>query len=295
MSVSNRNREPARKSVEKCQEACCTGDVSHGKLYRIFNFGFVALPRDIARALIVGLAVAGMISVFVPEDFFAGTLGRGITGMLVMMVFGIPLYVCATASVPIAAALIAKGASPGAAIVFLMTGPATNAASITIIWKIMGRRTTIIYLATVAVCALGAGFLLDGIYENLAIESVITHPWMMPNYIKVAASVMLLTVLIFGLYKPKADRGRKVFGEHEMESKDMKSTVLMISGMTCSHCVNAVKHAITECAGVESAEVDLAAGNATIYGKDYSIPKITASIEELGYKVTGKKSDDIEG
>ena len=77
------------------------------------------------------------------------------------MALGIPIYVCATASVPVAAALILKGVSPGAAMVFLMTGPATNAAAITTIWRTMGRRTAVLYLIATAVSALGAGIVLD--------------------------------------------------------------------------------------------------------------------------------------
>jgi len=130
VSLSQGDDVSSSRAEEKCQDVCCTGDTGRGKFLRILSYGFVTLPRDIARAIIVGLALAGIISVLVPSDFFAGALGQGITGMLVMMAFGIPVYVCATASVPIAAALIAKGASPGAAIVFLMTGPATNAAAI---------------------------------------------------------------------------------------------------------------------------------------------------------------------
>ncbi len=278
------------KAEEKCQDVCCTGDIGHGKFFRILNYGFVTLPRDIARTLIVGLALAGIISVFVPSDFFAGALGQGITGMLVMMAFGIPVYVCATASVPIAAALIAKGASPGAAIVFLMTGPATNAAAITTIWRIMGRRTAVIYLLTVALCALGAGFLLDLIFQNLEIEPAMAHPWMIPGYIKAAAAVVLLAVLGFALYRPKAKKDKEVTLKEEMESKQMDSTTLKISGMTCSHCTEAVKRAILESTGVQHADVNLATATATIVGKDYDILEISRSVEELGYKVEGKKS-----
>jgi len=108
----------------------------------------------------VGLVLAGVISAAVPRDI-ASAVGTGVVGMLVMMAVGVPLYVCATASVPIAAALIAKGVSPGAALVFLMTGPATNAATITVIWKLMGRRNAVLYLGAVVLSAFGCGALLN--------------------------------------------------------------------------------------------------------------------------------------
>ena len=98
----------------------------------------------------------------VPEDFFAPFLGGGILAMVVMMALGIPVYVCATASVPVAVALLAKGVSPGAVMVFLMTGPATNAAALATIWANLGRRTAITYIATVAACSIAAGLLRVG-------------------------------------------------------------------------------------------------------------------------------------
>ena len=98
-------------------------DDSHGKLYRAMHHAFVSLPEDVAKPMLLGLIVAGLITALVPDDYLAETLGTGIGAMLIMMVLGIPVYVCATASVPIAAALVAKGVSPGAALVFLMTGP----------------------------------------------------------------------------------------------------------------------------------------------------------------------------
>jgi hypothetical protein len=126
--------------------------------------------------------------------------------MIVMMVLGIPVYVCATASVPIAAALILKGVAPGAALVFLMTGPATNAASFTTIWKTLGKTTAITYLATVAGCALAAGALLDYLASGLDIEVVTRHAHVLPSIVKHASAVLLLAVLACAvLRRPKAE------------------------------------------------------------------------------------------
>ena len=84
-------------------------------------------------------------------------LGGGVLSIVLMMALGIPIYVCASASVPIAAGLIHLGASPGAALAFLIAGPASNAATITTVWKLLGRRTVFLYLLTIAVSAVGAG------------------------------------------------------------------------------------------------------------------------------------------
>lgn len=189
---------------EKCTDECCSIEVKTNKLVRGLRFGFVVLPRDIGRAMLIGLVIAAFISAVVPKDFFAQYLGTGIFAMVVMMVLGIPVYVCATASVPVAAALLAKGITPGAAIVFLMTGPATNAAAFVTIWKTLGARTAVTYIISVAACALASGILLDYVIFSGNFESVVRPAaWMLPNPVKYISAVILLAILLFAIFKNK--------------------------------------------------------------------------------------------
>lgn len=168
-----------------------------------FKYGFVTLPRDIGKALIVGILIAALISAFVPENFFSEYIGTGISAMLLMMLLGIPVYVCATASVPIAAAMIMKGLSPGAALVFLMTGPATNAASLVTIWNILGHRTAIIYLLTVIVASLAFGLVINYLaYEYQLPVAVAAHE-MIPVLIKYVSAVTLFILLAFAIFTKK--------------------------------------------------------------------------------------------
>jgi hypothetical protein len=175
--------------------------VDKNRLMIGFRHAFIELPRDIGTAMFVGLLIAAVISVVVPDDFFADKIGTGIGAMLLMMLIGIPVYVCATASVPIAVALIAKGLTPGAALVFLMTGPATNAAAFVTIWKVLGRRTAIIYLLTVAVCALAAGLSLDAMFGDLGGQIHSHYHKMGATPFEHISAVILLIVLGFGIYK----------------------------------------------------------------------------------------------
>jgi len=181
----------------KCTDECCEGTDKKGKIVRGLKYGFVTLPRDIGKAMLVGLLIAAIISAVLPDDFLADKLlGTGIFSMVVMMFLGIPVYVCATASVPVAAALILKGLSPGAALVFLITGPATNAAGFTTIWKAMGKRTAVAYLATVMLCALAAGLTLDKIFPDLDVSARTHIHQMGSSGLGHIAAVALLAILV---------------------------------------------------------------------------------------------------
>jgi len=199
VNVLDLNQEDKDEAAQECTDQCCNGS-QNKKIFKGLKYGFVTLPRDIGKAMLVGLVIAALISAVVPDDFFAEKLlGTGIFAMVVMMFLGIPVYVCATASVPVAAALISKGVTPGAALVFLITGPATNAAAFTTIWKVLGGRTAMVYLFTVVVCALGAGLLLDAMFPELA-ASVQTHMHQMGHSpLGHISAVVLLAVLAFAI------------------------------------------------------------------------------------------------
>jgi uncharacterized membrane protein YraQ (UPF0718 family) len=163
-------------------DGCCDGVNCDPKVHRNHH-GFVEKLRaglkfaaldlwgDIAAWFFAGLVLAGLITVLVPDDFFGRHLGSGLPAMLLMLVVGIPLYICASASTPIAAALILKGVSPGVALVFLLAGPATNMASLTVLTGVMGKRATAVYLAAIAVCSVLLGLALDHVYDALGISA----------------------------------------------------------------------------------------------------------------------------
>ena len=141
------------------------------KLQAGFRFAVSDLWGDLAAWFIVGLLLAGVITVLIPDDVFSKYLGSGLPAMLLMLAIGIPLYICATASTPIAAALILKGVSPGAALVFLLAGPATNIASLTVLVGVLGKRATAIYLTAIAVSAVFFGLIVDQIYGALGVSA----------------------------------------------------------------------------------------------------------------------------
>jgi len=134
------------------------------------RYAFGELLGDIGGLLLLGVLIAGTISWLIPAESLAGLPGGELIELLLMLLVGIPLYICATASTPIAAALVLKGLSPGAALVFLLAGPATNAATVTVFARHWGRRATVIYVAVIAVCALILGFALNRLYAWAGID-----------------------------------------------------------------------------------------------------------------------------
>jgi hypothetical protein len=200
----DRNPQPAIPKVRGVGCHCHTDSRVAGRprsrWLAAMHYGFVTLPRDIGRPLLVGLAVAALIAGLIPDDFFAESLGTGIGAMLVMMALGIPLYVCATASVPIAAAMILKGLTPGAALVFLMTGPATNAAGLATIWKALGTRTAVAYLLAVAVCSLAGGILLDWVVGHIELPLASASHWMPSPMVGNISAVVLIAVIAHAAY-----------------------------------------------------------------------------------------------
>ena len=139
------------------------------------HYAFTDLLDNIILWLIVGLVFAALVKTFVPPSLMAAW-GSGLPAMLLMIIIGIPMYVCATASTPIAAGLIMAGISPGTALVFLMAGPATNISTLGVIGKELGRRSLIAYLSGVTAIALVSGLLLDYLvsYWTIDIQAQLT-------------------------------------------------------------------------------------------------------------------------
>jgi uncharacterized protein len=141
------------------------------KLWAGLKFAVDDLWGDLAGWFFAGLLFAGIIAAVIPQEVMVDYLGGGLHSMLIMLVVGIPMYICATASTPVAAALILKGVSPGAALVFLLVGPATNITSLSVLFGILGKRATAIYLGVLSLFAVLSGLVLDMIYSSFGISA----------------------------------------------------------------------------------------------------------------------------
>ena len=141
------------------------------KIWSGLKFAVDDLWGDLAGWFFAGLLLAGVISAIIPQELMVQYLGGGLHSMLIMLIVGIPMYICATASTPVAAALILKGVSPGAALVFLLVGPATNVTSLSVLFGLLGKRATAIYLVTLSVFAVLSGLTVDMIYSGFGISA----------------------------------------------------------------------------------------------------------------------------
>ncbi len=266
---------PAKENTQTTKEALFS------RLAKSLRYGFVTLPGDIGSSLFIGLILSGLIAALVPDNFFSVFLGSRLLTMTAMLVVGIPLYVCATASVPVAAAFMAKGVSPGAALVFLMTGPATNAAAISTIWKIMGKRTAVLFLLAVAISSMASGLCLDLIVDNLETKPAPPSHSMLPESVG-SGSAILLTALLLNAVLQKNKHGEA--SDCHCESKDEETIVLSVSGMSCSHCEAQVIESLEGVTGVRKATASAAEGKATVYGNAMDRKALEEALEATGHK-----------
>jgi hypothetical protein len=157
-----------------CAESRACADrpptIAGRRITAALRYGLVDMIADLSPWLVGGFLLAGLATAAIPDGFLQSYVGTGLSAMLVMLIVGLPLYVCSTSSTPIAAALIARGLSPGAALVFLLVGPATNIVTMVVVSRDVGRRGLAIYLLTIAVVAVAFGLLIDLTWPSLPVS-----------------------------------------------------------------------------------------------------------------------------
>lgn len=199
--MANLSFTPIKPETSEPELSCCSSKKEKRGWRECLHYGFITLPTDLAGALIVGLVLAGLITTLLPGDMLHGSLSSGPLAFLFATIISLPLYVCATGSIPMAYALIAAGLSPGAALVLLITGPATNTATIVTVWKMLGRTPTIIYLVSLLVISWLAGALfnasISGEISSMADHHGHHHHISAWQHLSGAALVGLLVVNLF--------------------------------------------------------------------------------------------------
>ncbi|WP_167614833.1 SO_0444 family Cu/Zn efflux transporter [Maribellus sediminis] len=278
--------------TEMCSDDSCScheprvNDKRHS-LVKAADYAFVELLQDIAKWLVIGFLLAALISVLIPDDFFSRFQGWGIVEILLVLAASVPIYICATGSIPVAAVLLMKGVSPGAALVFLMAGPATNVATMTVLGKTMGKKSLAVYMATITGGAIIFGLLTNWLIPADFILSKVMHihgdgseHQMLPDWLEWASAFLLIFSILGGYFYSKL---RKKAG-----MKKMEGTTYIVEGMTCSHCEASVKRNLESIKGIQQVMASNDSNTVKIIGSGYKEDKIRQTIEEIGYKFVGK-------
>jgi uncharacterized membrane protein YraQ (UPF0718 family) len=198
--------KPSAERTRSSGQSCCS---EHPKPTAIeaARYGFVTLPADLASALLVGLLLAGLITTLMPNDLLTGSFSSGPLAFLLATAISLPLYVCATASIPMAYALMAAGLSPGAALVFLITGPATNTATVATVWKMLGRSATAIYLLSLLLVSWLAGWLFNSTLASEVTAAAHNHEAMEQLSLwQQASALVLVGLLLFSVWKTRQSK-----------------------------------------------------------------------------------------
>lgn len=253
-----------------------------GKLLEAVRYGLVDMVASVGKWLVIGLVVAALITVFVPDELFVRLSAYPLVAMLLMVVVAVPMYVCATGSIPIALSLMLKGLTPGVAFVLLMAGPAANFASVMVIGRAMGRKATAVYVGSVV---------LTAILFGLAIDYLLPASWFLPavtsldpachhglGLFESVCSAVLVGLLVYAAVKSRGRRHTHCHcGAHECScttatDKSTNNThmiptnIYKIEGMACNHCRMTVEKALTALPGATDVNVDLSKGTATVTG-----------------------------
>lgn len=308
-------------SGEHCECCGCEGEDDHGKrsfaqkIGETFRYGLVNMVGDVSKWLTIGLLLGALIAAFVPDDFFLFLHEYSLLCMLVVLLLAMPMYTCATGSIPLALALVEKGITPGAALVLLMAGPATSIASMLVVGKAFGKRTLVAYLVSIALGAMAFGFVVDTFLMDTFLASMLPHVsdechgHGALGIFDYACAVLLAALMIYAKFAHKGCGGHCGCGdhgccccedhdddecgchEHEHGHCEPVSETYRVNGMNCSHCKACVEKAVRMLDGVVFAEADVASKELRVQWHDeddVNEDALKTAVDEAGFEFGGK-------
>ena len=315
---------------------CCTLAHSHGnsadstssatfteKIKETFRYGLVNMVGDVSKWLMIGLFLGALISAFVPNELFLALREYPILCMICVLLLAMPMYTCATGSIPLALALVAKGITPGAALVLLMAGPATSIASMLVVGKAFGKRTLVAYLVSIAFGAMFFGFIVDTFLMDTFLSAMLPqgtadcHGHEALGVFDYICAGLLAAFMIYAKFAHKGCDGHCGCGcceehdhshcdhdhdEHDHHHYDASassatlvhtehvSKTYRVNGMNCSHCKACVEKAVLALDGVTFAVADVASKELHVDWHDeddIDESALKTTVEEAGFEFGG--------
>jgi uncharacterized protein len=284
------------KKLDGKQIASAAKDEQVERSFReLFRYGFVELIQEISKWLLIGMLLAALLSVLIPDDFFTSTISSEYLAMFLMILASVPLYICATGSIPVAAVLLMKGLAPGAALVLLMAGPATNIATMAVIGNTMGKKSLWVYLASIIGGALFFGILVNeflprewftAALPSLGHTDLHDHQTGWFSWVSSA----ILVILMMNGYVMKLISNRRERRKDREKADTMAENIVQyrVEGMTCDHCKSKVEEGLKNMQEVSEVMVDRVNNRVSIQTEGVADDRIRETVERLGYKYSGK-------
>lgn len=307
VNTTDDSKEKSVETTDKHDDHKHEHEGFFAKLREALEYAYIEMMEDIGKWLVIGLVIAGLITVFVPAEMFAIFNGNTLASMLLVLCIALPMYLCATGSIPIAVALMMKGLTPGAALVLLMAGPACNFASMLVIRKVLGVRTLITYLASIIVGSIAFGYLIDYLQFNGIVDFLEHLTYQQAcctegdGWFEWACTILMILMLINAIVLPKLGLRKAhhchCHDEHHhdedgcscgCESDECHSeqnvVKYIVEGMNCNHCRTNAEKALQQVKGVESATVDLDSKEAVVKGSATE-EQLRQAIEAIGFEL----------
>lgn len=269
------------------EDAAACGKRVERRTLRAFFDHVLMLLRSIWRWLAIGIVASGLLTVVVPAGALSGlSTGGTLLAMLATLVIAVPLYVCATASIPIAAALVAAGLPAGAALVFLTAGPATNVATLGAVARTLGLRALWVYLGTIVVGSMAAGLVFDAVFGSFAAAASARACHDRPaSWFETASALTLVGLMAWFAFEELSGWARSLArAAHGGATAMSKSIELTVNGMTCGGCVTRLDKVLRREPGVDDVVVTLEPGRAVVRG-EVTAERVRALIESAGFDV----------
>ena len=272
------NDKPANKNL--VVEALDTSNISTAsRLKTALDYGLFEIFGSIVWWLLFGILASGLISTLIPQGYLHSLKGlNGLYAMGAMLAISLPLYVCTTASVPIAASLVAAGLPLGSAMVFLLAGPATNLATMGAIRHKLGNRVLVVYLAVITVMSISSGLMFDSVL-NLTTNSALHH--VHSNIFTQLMGGVLILLFLFFMFRYLSSK------IPIKENANTKTRLINIEGMTCNNCVRHVKNTLEDLPEIELAEPNFKSGEVQLRLRgEVDEKNVENAITTAGYTLT---------